>query len=101
MLKAVLPRIKAYGSAYSNWSIQLLNEVYGINEIAITGTDFRIVKKELDQQYIPNKITLAGMKSTLPLLQHKESGQTKIYICRNKTCQLPVATVDEALEHIK
>ena len=101
MLKAVQPRIKAYGSAYSNWSIQLLNEVYGVNEIAIAGTDFRTVKKEFDQQYIPNKITLAGMKSSLPLLQHKQNDQTKIYICRNKTCQLPVSTVDKALEHIR
>jgi len=101
MLKAVQPRIKAYGSAYSNWSIQLLNEIYGINEIAIAGPDFKRMKKEFDRQYIPNKITLAGTKSTLPLLQHKISEETKIYICRNKTCQLPVGTVDEALEHIK
>jgi uncharacterized protein len=101
MLKAVLPRIKAYGSAYSNWSIQLLNEVYGINEIAIAGKDFRTVKKTFDQHYIPNKITLAGVKSKLPLLKYKESEQTKIYVCRNKTCQLPVNTVDEALRHIK
>ena len=101
MLKAVQPRIKAYGSAYANWSIQLLNEVYGINEIAIAGTDFRTVKKELDQHYIPNKITLAGTKSTLPLLQNKQSKDTKIYVCRNKTCQLPVATVAEALKHVQ
>lgn len=101
MLKAVQPRIKAYGSAYSNWSIQLLNEVYGINEIAIAGNDFRTVKRELDKQYIPNKITLAGNKSNLPLLQHKQSEETKIYVCRNKTCQLPVGTIEEALEHIK
>jgi uncharacterized protein YyaL (SSP411 family) len=101
MLKAVQPRIKAYGSAYSNWSIQLLNEVCGINEIAIAGNDFRTVKKELDKQYIPNKITLAGNKSNLPLLQHKQSEETKIYVCRDKTCQLPVASVEEALEHIK
>ncbi len=101
MLKAVLPRIKSYGSAYSNWCIQLLNEVYGINEIAIAGPDFKSVKEEFNQQYIPNKITLAGTKSTLPLLKHKQSEQTKIYICRNKTCQLPVGTIDEALKHIK
>ena len=84
MLSAVLPRIKSYGSAYSNWSIQLLNEVYGINEIAIAGPDFRAVKRDLDRQYIPNKIVLAGTKSTLPLLKHKQSEQTKIYICQKK-----------------
>ncbi|MGE6221361.1 thioredoxin domain-containing protein [Nubsella zeaxanthinifaciens] len=100
MLKAVQPRIKSYGSAYSNWSIQLLNEVYGINEIAIAGNDFRLVKRNFDEHYIPNKIYLAGLKSSLPLLQHKQSEETKIYVCKNKTCQLPVATIDEAFTHI-
>ncbi|RYG04071.1 MAG: thioredoxin domain-containing protein, partial [Chitinophagaceae bacterium] len=96
MLKSVLPSIKAYGSAYSNWSIQLLNEVYGINEIAIVGEDVSAEKKEFNNFYIPNKITLGGTKSELPLLKDKQSQQTKIYICRNKTCQLPLSTVAEA-----
>ncbi len=100
MLKSVLPSIKTYGSAYANWCTQLLNEVSGINEIAIAGPDFKKVKQEFDQHYIPNKIMLAGAKSSLPLLAHKQSEQTKIYVCRDKTCQLPVATVGEALNHI-
>jgi uncharacterized protein YyaL (SSP411 family) len=98
MLCSVLPNIKAYGSAYSNWCIQLLNEVYPINEIAIVGDDYQSVKKELDHFYIPNKITLGGTKSELPLLKDKQSNETKIYICRNKTCQLPVSTVAEAVK---
>ncbi|TKC62537.1 thioredoxin domain-containing protein [Pedobacter hiemivivus] len=100
MLAAVLPQIKTYGSAYSNWAIQVLEEVFGINEIALTGKDFEKVKMELDKHYIPNKITLGGTNSELPLLKDKESNETKIYICRNKVCQLPVATVDEALKLI-
>lgn len=100
MLKSVLPRIKAYGSAYSNWSIQLLNEVYGINEIALVGADVSAEKNEFNNFYIPNKITLGGTKSEIPLLKDKESQQTKIYICRNKTCQLPVSTVAEAVKFI-
>jgi uncharacterized protein YyaL (SSP411 family) len=101
MLKSVLPKIKSYGSAYSNWCNQLLNEVYGMNEIAITGEAFADTKRELDQVYIPNKITLGGTKSKLPLLKDKQSHETKIYICRNKTCQLPVSTVAEAVKLIK
>jgi hypothetical protein len=101
MLKSVLPRIKAYGSAYANWSIQLLNEVYGINEIAIVGLDYQAIKKEMNSLYIPNKILLGGIKSKLPLLDGKLSDETKIFICKNKTCQLPVATVAEAMKLIK
>ena len=100
MLKSVLPSIKTYGSAYSNWSTQLLNEVYGINEIAITGLNIYEVKNELNNFYIPNKITLGGTKSELPLLKNKQSEETKIYICQNKTCQLPVSTIAEAVQLI-
>ncbi|MES2653586.1 MAG: thioredoxin domain-containing protein [Bacteroidota bacterium] len=100
MLAAVLPSIKAYGSAYSNWSIQLLNEVFGVNEIAVMGTNIEKEQLELHKIYIPNKITLGGIKSELPLLKNKQSEQTKIYICRNKTCQLPVSTVAEAVKLI-
>ncbi len=100
MLSSILPRIKAYGSAYSNWSIQLLNEVFGINEVAMVGDELEIEKVKLHKIYIPNKITLGGTKNELPLLKDKQSQQTKIYICRNKTCQLPVSTVAEAVKFI-
>jgi len=101
MLGAVHPQINTYGSAYSNWAIQLLNEVFGINEIAIAGSDYVAVQQELNKTYIPNKIMLAGTNSTLPLLKDKQSLETKIYICRNKACQLPVITVDEAIKLLK
>ncbi len=97
MLAAVLPQIKTYGSAYSNWAIQLLESVFGINEIALTGNDLGKARHELNRHYIPNKVTLGGTNSDLPLLKDKQSIETKIYICRNKVCQLPVSTVDEAL----
>ncbi|RZK51100.1 MAG: hypothetical protein EOO91_21330, partial [Pedobacter sp.] len=67
----------------------------------IMGTDFNNVKKELNTNYIPNKIVLGGEKSELPLLKDKESAETKIYVCKNKTCQLPVATVAEAVKNIR
>lgn len=100
MLAAVLPQIKTYGSAYSNWAIQVLEAVFGVNEIALVGKDIEKVKAAINKQYIPNKITLGGTNSELPLLKDKQSIETKIYICRNKVCQLPVATVDEALKLI-
>lgn len=101
MLAAVHLKIKTYGSAYSNWAIQLLNEIYGINEIAITGLETDSIKLALSGHYIPNKITLGGTKSNLPLLKGKQSNETKVYICRNKVCQLPVNTVEDALEYLQ
>ena len=100
MLSAIFPKIKTYGSAYSNWATQLLNEIQGINEIAIVGLETDAIKLELSNHYIPNKITLGGTKSNLPLLKGKQSNETKVYICRNKVCQLPVKTVEEALAYL-
>ncbi|MBG6234530.1 uncharacterized protein YyaL (SSP411 family) [Pedobacter sp. CAN_A7] len=100
MLAVVKPQLKTYGSAYSNWAIQLLNEVHGLNEIAITGADHQAMVEAINDNYIPNKITIAGTNSSLPLLKDKQSIETKIYICRNKVCQLPVSSVEEAIKLI-
>ena len=98
----VFPYIKSYGSAYSNWAIQLLEHHYGTNEIALTGENALEWRKELDRQtYIPNKIVLGGTKSTLPLLINKEQLESKAYLCRNKTCSLPQSSITHLLELIK
>jgi uncharacterized protein YyaL (SSP411 family) len=100
MLQAVLPGMKDYGSAYSNWANQLLSEVFGTTEVAITGTEAQNMAKALNTFYLPNKITLGGTNSNLSLLKDKQSIETKIYICRNKVCQLPVRSVEEAINLI-
>ncbi|WP_149913204.1 thioredoxin domain-containing protein [Sphingobacterium cavernae] len=98
----VFPHIKSYGSAYSNWAIQLLEHHYGTNEIALTGENALEWRKEIDsKQYIPNKIFLGGTKSTLPLLINKEQLLSKAYLCRNKTCSLPQSSITQLLELIK
>ncbi|NGM72633.1 thioredoxin domain-containing protein [Sphingobacterium sp. SGL-16] len=98
----VFPYIKSYGSAYSNWAIQLLEHHYGTNEIALTGENALEWRKELDRQtYIPNKIVLGGTKSTLPLLINKEQLESKAYLCRNNTCSLPQSSITHLLELIK
>lgn len=100
MLKTVEPHIKSYASAYSNWASLLLDEIQGSFEIAITGSDFEEKRKELEKYYIPNKIILGGEKGNLPLLKDKFVGDTRIFVCENKTCQLPLSEVSEAIKQI-
>src|SRR5690606_37333678 len=66
----VFPQIKTYPSAFSNWAMLVLNEVVGVNEIAITGPESNTYRRELDRTYLPNKITLGGMNENLPLLKN-------------------------------
>ncbi|QKJ30112.1 thioredoxin domain-containing protein [Mucilaginibacter mali] len=100
LLRNIFPLIAKYGSSYSNWAILLQEEVLGINEIAVTGADVSAVRKQLEQNYIPNKIMLGGNVENLPLLQNRVGVQTRIFICKDKTCGLPSETVDEALKQI-
>ncbi len=94
----VFPHMERYGSAYSNWALQLLEHVYGNNEIAITGPQALLWREDLDKYYIPNKITLGGTKSSLPLLKDKEGMDAKAYLCRNKTCSLPQRSIAQLIE---
>jgi uncharacterized protein YyaL (SSP411 family) len=100
MLRNVHPQIKTYGSGYSNWASLLLYHVFGVYEIAITGITAEEKRMELEKYYIPNKILLGGSSGTLPLLKDKWASETKIYVCQNKTCLLPVIEVIDAIKQI-
>ena len=72
-------------------------------EIAIVGPDADLKRKDLDRFFIPNKVVLGTTDtSELPLLMDKtdKNGHALIYVCYDKTCQLPVSTVEEALIQI-
>lgn len=100
MLRNVHSQIKTYGSGYSNWASLLLFHVFGMFEIAITGISSEEKRMELEKYYIPNKILLGGSSGTLPLLKDKWAAETKIYVCQNRTCLLPVMEVIDAIKQI-
>ncbi|MFT5919716.1 MAG: hypothetical protein ACI9FU_001530, partial [Granulosicoccus sp.] len=103
MLNNVKPSFADYGSWYSNWADLMLNHVKPFYEVAIVGKDCENMRAEMEQNYIPNKILLGSKKeSMLPLLENKHvEGDTRIYVCVNKACQLPVGEVSEALGQMK
>jgi uncharacterized protein YyaL (SSP411 family) len=77
--------------------------LFPVYEVAIVGKDAKKLKAALLKSSIPNVLILASEKeSNLPLLQSKyKEDETWIYVCVNKSCQLPVKTVEEALKQIK
>ena len=99
-LQNVRPHMKQYGSAYSNWASLLLNKIFGVFEIAITGPEAETKRRELEKHFIPNKILLGGTSGSLPLLQDKWRSETNIFVCKNKTCHLPCTEVSDAIKQI-
>lgn len=99
-LANVSGQIKAYGSAYSNWAVQLLEEVYGSYELVLTGPDHQTLRSAIDARYLPNKVLAGGVQGTLPILAGRISEQTRAFVCKDRTCSAPVATAGELLQLI-
>ncbi|MGZ5242862.1 MAG: thioredoxin domain-containing protein [Bacteroidia bacterium] len=104
MLAAVMPQITEYAPFYSNWTTLLCYKATPFYEVAIVGKNALEQKHLLERTYMPNKI-LAGSSdgnSTLPLLQNRFiEGKTMIYVCQNRTCNLPVENAAQALEQMQ
>jgi hypothetical protein len=57
--------------------------------------------QELLSRYVPNKVFMAAAeaKTGYPLMEGRlPAPDTKIFICRNYTCSLPLATPEEAMD---
>jgi len=101
-LNNIKDNIMGYPTYYANWAILMdwfITEPY---EVAISGPSALDLNSELNRHFLPNCLIMGSTSpSKLPLLQDKlNPGQTLIYICQNKTCQLPVNSAAEALGQI-
>ncbi|MEQ9261728.1 MAG: thioredoxin domain-containing protein [Owenweeksia sp.] len=103
MLNQVKDQLLRYGESYSNWGRLMLYLTYPYYEVAISGKDARTKYEKLQHAYLPNVVWIGAKgKSELVLLQNRfMEGETRIYVCQNKVCQLPVQEADKALDLIR
>ncbi len=87
---------------YSNWGILQAWFTAPLYQVAIMGDDYKNKRQEFDGHYLPNVIFLGGKTAgSLALLENKlVEDQTTIYVCRDKSCELPVMEVGKAVEQI-
>ncbi|MEO1656003.1 MAG: thioredoxin domain-containing protein, partial [Bacteroidota bacterium] len=89
----------------ANWAQVYIYQGQASAEIVILGDQYWETSAELNRRYLPNKVILAS-KNELehpPLFQNRKisPGETKIFVCYDKACQLPVSTIEEAWAQIK
>ena len=103
MVNNIKDQIALYPSGFSNWMNLILNINKNFYEIAVVGNTAIEKIKELNENYLPNKIIIGSLESNpLPLLKNRfVEGETYIYVCVNKACKMPVKTVKEALKLIE
>ncbi len=104
MANSIEENILRYPSSHSNWMNLYMNLLMPFLEIAVTGENAMDITNKFSKEYLPNAI-IAGTiheNSSLPLLKNRyQNGKTFIYICRNKTCNLPTENYAEALMLLK
>ncbi len=103
MLYNVKKQISNNGAHYSNWASLLTNFIYQPSEVAIMGNNAHKIRIELDENFLPSVIMAGSTKeSYIPLLEYRyQKSSTKIYVCKDKVCKLPVENVKDALKQIK
>lgn len=88
----------------SHWALVAMEQHAGVQEIVITGPLAMQFKEELGKVWLPF-VTWAGAEKqgTHPLLEGRTSshGNSRIFVCQDRTCQLPVENTAAALEQIQ
>ncbi len=88
----------------TNWAALYVLRTQPTAEVALVGNDVETYRKALETYFWPNKIVVGtATSSDLPLLEGRiaKDDLTTIYVCFNKTCQLPVHTVEQAWMQLK
>ena len=95
--------ITRYPTSFGCWNCLLLEIISGTIEIAILGTHFNKIQKELLMQFIPHRAMMISSveNEDFALLAKKSiSSQPAIYICKNFECQAPVYSIEAVLSLI-
>ena len=102
MLSKITEEMKNYGAGYSNWACLALNLTFPMKEVVIVGNNVDEILGKLYQHGRTNTIFAVAVKpSELPLVKDRfVANETKIYVCENNTCQLPVTSVEEAMAYL-
>ncbi len=97
MLISLRDSLERYPSSFSQWAGSVMGEVFGYAEIAVTGENLEKLAKEINKEFLPQKVLMASevASADFPLLVGKSQGDdTLVYLCQNYACQQPVSTID-------
>lgn len=103
MLSNLSEEIAHYGAGYSNWASLYMDLLNDPAEVCIVGKDVEEKLLNLYKHYLPNAIfVVTASPSELDILKDRYvNDKTLIYVCKNKSCQMPTSVVKEAVELIE
>ncbi len=104
MLDAFSHLVKSEPGFMSYWAIVQIEIKKGFEEIVLMGKGIDMLRSNMQSYFLPFSLVQGSEnEGRLPLQKGKTAidGRPTIYVCHNKTCQLPVHSVEEALGQIE
>jgi hypothetical protein len=104
MLDRLKPQILAQPPYHGCWLSAAARELLPAFEIIIVGPDHQKFTEEMRRPYLPQALILGSAQGDpqVPLYAGKYMpGKTLIYICRNRSCRMPLSSPAEALEEMR
>ena len=102
MLMQVQPLILKGREYYANWARLIYRFVHSSIEVVIMGEKYIRFTQQLQNNYHPLAYYLGSKTNAyLPLMENRQVfNDTKIYVCKNKSCLLPTSNLEEGLKMI-
>ena len=103
MTNALRDRFLQVPENYSGWGLLLLRLQYPYYEVAIAGPGADSLRGQMAREYLPDALLVATTTSSeLPLFQARfDPATTRIFVCQDHSCQLPVTDVPAALRQLR
>ncbi|WP_321515567.1 hypothetical protein [Marinifilum fragile] len=103
MLANVYERILKVPSYHFNWGqlfFCLANSTY---ELVVVGDLAVREKQNIESLFLPNVLISGSLtESNLPLLKNRYvPNQTSFYLCKDRSCKIPVTSVEELLDQLE
>jgi uncharacterized protein YyaL (SSP411 family) len=103
MMKRITKVLSSDPAYLSNWACLYIEMHQPTVEIAILGEQAKTYGARFHTLFHPNRLVLGSDgDSKLPLLSKRTAidGKTTIYVCYDKTCKMPVHTIEAAYEQL-
>lgn len=102
MIQDIKPKLQHNGPFFAHWMRVYMQLVHPPYEIAVSGPEAETKIRELQKYYLPDIVQAwSNQPSDLPLLKNRYSEEkTRIFVCRNYTCDEPCEKVSEALDKL-
>jgi uncharacterized protein YyaL (SSP411 family) len=103
MVQTLQERFLKAPENYAGWGRLLLRYRYPFYEVAVAGPEAMELRAQMAREFLPDALLVATPgESELPLYQARYDPEiTRIFVCQDHSCRLPVTQVREALGQMR